>query len=109
MPPGKPFPKVTAEQRAAFGHELKKDGLNLLKDLGHATVDHMRKNPQSTISQTVVAAERDFGFITLLSRAVQTARRESAQANVGQQASTAPGPREPNVVDAEFVDEEPKK
>jgi hypothetical protein len=100
---GKPFPKVSPEQRAAFDAALKRDGLKLLKDLGRAAgraaVDHARENPDSVIVQTVGAIERDTGVVTVIARGVATIVRER-QAKAQVQQSQAD-----NVVDAEFVDE----
>lgn len=78
MPPGKPFPKISAEQRAAFNQAAKRDGLNLLRDLGRATVEHLQANPDSVLSQTVMAIERDTGALTMLVRGISAYQRECA-------------------------------
>lgn len=79
MSHGKPFTKVSEEQRAAFGAAAKRDAVELLKDLGVAGVQHLQDNPNSVISSTLRQVEQDTGALTVLARGIKALVRERAE------------------------------
>jgi hypothetical protein len=119
MPPGKPFPKVTDAQRAAFGAAVKADVVPFLKNLGLGAVERgvqfARENPNNVVVATIAQTERDTGFITVLARAAQKLVREKeaevnaeAERTAREAAEAQRRAAQGEVIDAEFV-EEPKK
>ncbi len=104
MPPGKPFPKVDQAQRAAFGAQLRTDVFGLARDLGGAAFEHLRRNPQSIIAQTMMQAERDIGAVTVFARGLNALMREEEERAHEAARRAAAG----EVIDAEFVEDDKK-
>jgi hypothetical protein len=105
MSHGKPFAKPDPAQRAAFDAQLRRDGFDLLRDVGRATFQHMASRPDSVITQTVAAAERDTGVLTVLARGLNALMREEECRADDRARRAAAG----EVVDAEFIDDEPTR
>lgn len=116
---GQKRPPVTDEQRRAFDAKLKQDALSFARDLLKPAVmgaaDHIKKNPDSMVSQ--VAREP---FVVAVAvhglRAVSRLydERDAADASADAGGSAAGGStagtasNQARVVDAEFVEDEPK-
>ena len=106
MPPGKPFTKVSDEQRAAFASAMKKDGVDLLRSLGAAAIQHVNEHPDSMLTQSLMSVERDTGALTVLARGIKSLLRKDDEvpAPPTPAPSTKPSSSKPRPpIDAEFI------
>lgn len=64
----KESPYISPEQRAQIAEIAKKDGVELLKAMGAAGLQHLQEHPESTIAQMVQEIEESTGMMTVLTR-----------------------------------------